>query len=106
MRRILIDNARRKKSQKRGGQQQRVPWHEDIAARPKPTDDVLAIDEALAQLETQDPQAAALVKLCFYAGLSLEEAAEVLGLARASAYRLWTYARAWLRTRLATFESE
>ncbi len=63
MRRILIDNARRKKSQKRGGRQQRVPWHEDIAARPKPTDDVLAIDEALAQLETQDPQAAALVKL-------------------------------------------
>ena len=85
MRRILIDNARRKKSQKRGGQQQRVPWHEDIAARPKPTDDVLAIDEALTQLETEDPQAAGLVKLRFYAGLSLEEAAEVLGLARASA---------------------
>jgi RNA polymerase sigma factor (TIGR02999 family) len=100
MRRILIDNARKKKSEKRGGQQQRVEWHDDIEAPAKPTDDLLAIDEALTQLAKEDAESAQLVKLRFYAGLSVEEAADVLGVARATAYRTWNYAKAWLRTKL------
>jgi len=100
MRRILIDNARKKRSEKRGGQQQRIAWHDNIAAPSKSTDDLLAIDEAIAALETVDAESARLVKLRFYAGLSVEEAGDVLGLSRASVYRLWSYAKAWLRSRL------
>jgi RNA polymerase sigma factor (TIGR02999 family) len=100
MRRILIDNARKKKSEKRGGQQRRIDWHNNIQAPEKPTDDLLAIDEALTQLAAQDAEAAQLVKLRFYAGLSVDEAADVMGLARATAYRTWNYAKAWLRTKL------
>jgi RNA polymerase sigma factor (TIGR02999 family) len=100
MRRILIDNARKKKSEKRGGKQQRVEWHDNIAASAKPTDDLLAIDDALTQLAEEDAEAAQLVKLRFYAGVSVEEAAEVMGLPRATAYRTWSYAKAWLRTKL------
>lgn len=101
MRRILIDNARRKKSDKRGGQMQRAAWNDNMEVPAKPLENVLAIDDALLQLAGQDAQAAELVKLRFYAGLSVEEAAELLGIARASAYRTWNYAKAWLRTKLA-----
>jgi RNA polymerase sigma factor (TIGR02999 family) len=100
MRRILIDNARKKKSEKRGGQKQRVEWHDNIEASVKPTDDLLAIDDALTQLAEEDAEAAQLVKLRFFAGLSVDEAADVMGLARATAYRNWTYAKAWLRAKL------
>jgi RNA polymerase sigma factor (TIGR02999 family) len=100
MRRILIDNARKKKSEKRGGQQQRVEWHDNIEAPASPTDDLLAIDQALTHLAAEDAEAAQLVKLRFYAGLSVEEAADVMGLARATAYRTWSYAKAWLRANL------
>jgi RNA polymerase sigma factor (TIGR02999 family) len=100
MRRILIDNARKKKAEKRGGQQQRAPWHDNIEAPVKPTDDLLAIDDALTLLAAEDAEAAQLVKLRFYAGLSVDEAADVMGLARATAYRTWNYAKAWLRTKL------
>jgi RNA polymerase sigma factor (TIGR02999 family) len=100
MRRILIDNARKKKSEKRGGQQRRIDWHNNIQAPAKATDDLLAIDEALTQLAAEDAEAAQLVKLRFYAGLSVDEAADVMGLARATAYRTWNYAKAWLRTKL------
>jgi RNA polymerase sigma factor (TIGR02999 family) len=100
MRRILIDNARKKKSEKRGGQQQRVPWRDNVAAPVKPMDDLLAIDEALTLLAAADAEAAQLVKLRFYAGLSVDEAADVMGLPRATAYRTWSYAKAWLRTKL------
>jgi RNA polymerase sigma factor (TIGR02999 family) len=100
MRRILIDNARRKKSEKRGGQQQRIEWHDNIEAPAKPTDDLLAIDEALNLLTAEDAEAAQLVKLRFYTGLSVDEAADVMGLARATAYRTWTFAKAWLRTKV------
>jgi RNA polymerase sigma factor (TIGR02999 family) len=100
MRRILIDNARKKKSEKRGGQQQRAPLHDNLEATVKPSDDLLAIDEALTQLTAEDAEAAQLVKLCFYAGLSVDEAADVMGIARATAYRTWNYAKAWLRTKL------
>jgi len=100
MRRILIDNARKKQSEKRGGKHQRAPLHNNIAAPANPTHDLLAIDEALTALAKEDPESAQLVKLRFYAGLSVEEAADVMGLARASAYRTWNYAKVWLRTKL------
>jgi RNA polymerase sigma factor (TIGR02999 family) len=100
MRRILIDNARRKKNEKHGGRQNRVEFHDNIEATAKPTDDLLAIDEALTQLAQEDAGSAQLVKLRFYAGLSVEEAAEAMGLPRASAYRTWNYAKAWLRTKI------
>lgn len=101
MRRILIDNARRKNSEKRGGQQNRIEFHDNLEAPAKATDDLLTVDEALTQLAQEDAESAQLVKLRFYAGLSVEEAAEVMGLPRATAYRVWSYARAWLRTKLA-----
>ena len=100
MRRILIDNARKKKSDKRGGQQQRVEWHDDLAAPQKSTDDLLAIDEALEKLAEEDAESAQLVKLRFYAGLSVEEAGAAMGMPRATAYRNWNYAKAWLRTKV------
>jgi RNA polymerase sigma factor (TIGR02999 family) len=100
MRRILIDSARRKQSEKRGGRQQRVAWHDNIAAPVAQTDDLLAIDEALMLLAGEDAEAAQLVKLRFYAGLSVEDAADLMGLARATAYRSWSYAKAWLRMKL------
>ena len=107
MRRILIDNARKKHSEKRGGQQQRVAWHDNIAAPVNPTDDLLALDEALTLLAAEDAESAELVKLRYFAGLSVDEAAEVLGLARATAYRTWTFAKAWLRTKIGpTSDSE
>jgi RNA polymerase sigma factor (TIGR02999 family) len=106
MRRILIDNARRKRSEKRGGQQQRAAFHDNIEAPVKPVDDLLAIDDALTLLAEEDAEAAQLVKLRFYAGLSVEEAADVMGLARATGYRTWSYAKAWLRAKLGTMGTE
>lgn len=106
MRRILIDNARKKKCEKRGGQQQRVEWHHDIEAPANLNDDLLAIDEALTRLAAEDAESAQLVKLRFYAGLSVEEAADVMGVARATAYRTWNYAKAWLRTKLGNGDDE
>jgi RNA polymerase sigma factor (TIGR02999 family) len=101
MRCILIDRARQRKSEKRGGQRQRLEWNDNIETPARPTDDLLAIDEALAQLTAHDAESAQLVKLRFYAGLSVEEAADLMGLARATAYRTWNYAKAWLRTKVA-----
>ena len=98
MRRILVESARRKQSLKRGGDAQRVEMSEiDLAIEP-PIEDLLSLDEALTQLAQEDPDAAEIVKLHFFAGLSLEEAGQALGLSRASAYRQWSYARAWLRS--------
>ena len=100
MRRILVENARRKKRLKHGGAGQRVDLVEaDLILEP-PAEDVLALDEVLDRLAGEDATAAELVKLHFFAGLSLEEAGKALSLSRASAYRLWTYARAWLRAAL------
>lgn len=98
MRRILIDNARKKKS---GGQRERVAWHDNVEVPAKPLDNLQAIDEALILLAQEDAEAALLVKLRFYAGLSVDEAADTMGLARATAYRTGTHAKAWLRTKLA-----
>jgi RNA polymerase sigma factor (TIGR02999 family) len=96
MRRILIDNARRKQTTKHGGSRQRVAV--DIAA-PQPEispEDLLDLDEALTKLGKEEPAKAELVKLRFFAGLTMPEVAEVLGISLATAERQWTYARTWL----------
>jgi RNA polymerase sigma factor (TIGR02999 family) len=102
MRRILVENARRKQSLKRGGRLARVDLTQvDGSERamtldPDPSD-LLALEDALSKLEREDPKAAALAKLRLFAGLSVEEAADVLSISRTSAFRDWTYARAFLQ---------
>jgi RNA polymerase sigma factor (TIGR02999 family) len=100
MRRILIDQARHKQSRRRGGGQKRLPLeHVEIAA-PEPSLDVLALDEALARFEQVDRLKADLVKLRYFAGLTVEQAAEALGISATTADRYWSYARAWLHAEL------
>jgi len=96
MRRILIENARRKHRFKRGGDQQRLDVDEAQIAIEGPSQDLLALDEALVRLEAADKTKADLVKLRYFAGLTLEQAAEVLEMSPSTAKRHWTYARAWL----------
>jgi RNA polymerase sigma factor (TIGR02999 family) len=96
MRRILIDNARRKQSEKHGGRLERQDFDDIDIEAPAPSENLLALDEALTKLEAEDPVKAQLVKLRFYAGLTEEDAASVLGLSRTSAQRYWRYAKAWL----------
>jgi RNA polymerase sigma factor (TIGR02999 family) len=98
MRRILVENARRKQRLKHGGGRERVPLQEVAAADPD--DNLLAVDEALTQLTAEDPLKAELIKLRFYAGLSVEDAADCLGISRATADRHWAFARAWLYDRI------
>ena len=99
MRRILIENARRKNAEKRGGSLRRIDL-QDVAtleeARGTPLDDLLALDDALQRFAKEEPIKAELVKLRYFAGLSIEEAAAVLGLSRATAVRYWDYSRSWL----------
>jgi len=95
MRRILVDRARRKRRAKHGGDRRRVDLDEALAVTD-PHDDLLALDEALTQLAQREPAKAELVKLRYFAGLSLEEAAACLGISRATAKRYWAVARAWL----------
>ena len=95
MRRILVENARRKRRPKHGGDRQRVALDEAQAILD-PRDDLLALDEALSRLAAQEPVKAELVKLRYFAGLTLEEAAAVLGISPATAKRYWAVARAWL----------
>ncbi|HYT92802.1 MAG TPA: ECF-type sigma factor [Gemmataceae bacterium] len=95
MRRILIENARRKQTQKRGGGLQREEL--DGIAAPEPDEELLALDEALEKLAAKDPQKARLVELRYFAGLTGEQAAEVLGISPTTADRYWAYARAWLQ---------
>jgi RNA polymerase sigma factor (TIGR02999 family) len=96
MRRILVEAARRKKRGKRGGQLVRVDLPAELLGGAGPDADVLALEEALTRLAAEDPRKAALVRLRYFAGLSLEDAADALGVSRATASRDWTYARAWL----------
>ena len=96
MRRILIENARRKGRDKHGAGLNRVSLDQIDFAATAPPAQLLAVDEALEKLAAADEQAAKLVKLRFFAGFSIEQAADVLGISRAAAYRLWTYARAKL----------
>jgi RNA polymerase sigma factor (TIGR02999 family) len=100
MRRILVDNARRKGSQKRGGDRARADFEVSDLAAPELREDLLALDEALNRLAAADPQAARLVQLRYFAGLTLAEAAQVLGVSARTADRLWAYARAWLHQAL------
>ena len=98
MRRILIEQARRKQSQKRGGGLRRVEFDGARLAAPeeRAAEDLLALDEALRQFEADDPLKARLVKLRYFAGLSLADAAEALGISAATAKRYWVYSRSWL----------
>ena len=96
MRRILVERARRKASTKHGGKKERVELQEGDLTCDAPDDDIIALDEAITRLEEEDPQKAKLVKLRYFAGLTLEQAAEALSISRATASRHWTYARAWL----------
>jgi RNA polymerase sigma factor (TIGR02999 family) len=96
MRRILVENARRKHRLKRGGEFQRVATGELEDPADAPAEDILAVDEALDLLATADAQAAQVVKLHFFAGLSFDEVAALLGISVRSAYRDWAFARAWL----------
>ena len=96
MRRILIDEARRKKRLKRGGDRCRIDLDNVDLAATASSDELIALDEALAKLETEDPTKAELVRLRYFAGLTLEQVAEILQISRATASRYWTYARAWL----------
>src|SRR5262245_15340006 len=96
MRRILIDHARRKQRVRRGGGRKRVDLPEAEVAAEAPSHDLLALDEALTRFAAADPQKAELVRLRYFAGLTLEEAAALLGISRATAARHWAYARAWL----------
>jgi RNA polymerase sigma factor (sigma-70 family) len=96
MRRILVENARRKKAEKHGGGLNRHDAAEIPIAAPEPVEDLVALDEALDRFAAIDPQKAELVKLRYFAGLTIEEAAEALGISPATAKRHWTYSRAWL----------
>jgi RNA polymerase sigma factor (TIGR02999 family) len=98
MRRILIENARRKKSLRRGGGLKRIDFNEAVLEKDNDTamDELIALDEALEKLSEKDKASSDLIKLRFFAGLTMEQAAEVLGIPRRTAERNWAYARAWL----------
>jgi RNA polymerase sigma factor (TIGR02999 family) len=100
MRRILIDNARRKLALRHGGGQQRVDILEQDIAASASDEQLLAINEALEKFAAQDRQKAELVKLRFFVGLTIEEAADILGISVPTAKRYWTYARAWLQAEI------
>ena len=100
MRRILIDNARRKRSRKHGGDRQCQDLDADALVAPEPNVDLLALDAALVRLAEHDPLKAKLVELRYFAGLTGDQAAEVLGISPSSADRHWVYTRAWLRREL------
>jgi RNA polymerase sigma factor (TIGR02999 family) len=104
MRRILVENARRKNRLRHGGERHRVELTQDLPAAAKPADDVLAVDDALNQLAVEDPSAAELVKLIYFAGLTVAQAAETLGISERTAFRNWSYARAWLYRYLSSGE--
>jgi RNA polymerase sigma factor (TIGR02999 family) len=97
MRRILIERARKKRRRIHGGDLKRRELHPDIVAAAEPNDDLLALDTALVKLAEHDPVKARLVELRYFAGLTGEEAAQILGISARTADRYWVYARAWLR---------
>lgn len=97
MRRILVDRARGKAAAKRGGEFARMELAPDLAVAPEVREDLVALDDALNQLAALHPQQAELVKLRYFAGLTLTEAAAALGLSERTAGRQWAFARAWLR---------
>ncbi len=102
MRRILVENARRKRSHKRGGGRQRLRIDELQVAAPEVDEMLLAIDEALGKLAAKDPVKAELVKLRYFGGCTMAEAADALGISKPTAERYWAYARAWLHQEVTT----
>jgi RNA polymerase sigma factor (TIGR02999 family) len=100
MRRILVENARRKRAEKHGGRYERQDLDAIDIAALAPSEDLLALDEALTKLEAEEPVKAQLVKLRYFAGLSEEDAASVLGISRATVQRHWRYTKAWLHSEL------
>jgi RNA polymerase sigma factor (TIGR02999 family) len=104
MRRILVENARRKHRLKHGGAQRRIDLDHPDLAEPAAGVDLLALDEALTKLAAQDPSRAELVNLRFFAGLTMPEAAQALGISLATAERWWTFTRTWLYAELADEE--
>jgi RNA polymerase sigma factor (TIGR02999 family) len=101
MRRILVDQARRRNAAKRGGDAQREDLHESVIATGRPMEELLAVDDLLDRLAEADPAAANLVKLRFFVGLNMSEVAEAMGISVRSAHDIWTYARTWLRQKIA-----
>ena len=106
MRRILIENARRKQRLKRGGNQQRHEFDDQMLAIEGPSDDLLALDEAINKLTEKEPLVAELVKLHYFTGLTLEQAGEILNVTRRTANRYWSFARAWLYKEVAKGDSD
>jgi RNA polymerase sigma factor (TIGR02999 family) len=100
MRRILIERARRKRRARHGGEHDRIELDEAQIVTTASADQLVILDDALSRLEIDDPVAAKVFKLRYFAGLSVEEAAEAGGISRATAYRHWTFARAWLQSRM------
>jgi RNA polymerase sigma factor (TIGR02999 family) len=100
MRRILVESARRKARLKHGGGRKQIPLDDAELPVPRDNEDVLAIDQALTRLAESDETAARLVELRFFAGMTVEESAEVLGMSVRNAYYAWDYARSWLRVEL------
>jgi RNA polymerase sigma factor (TIGR02999 family) len=100
MREILIEQARRKATSKHGGQAERVELAEGIVVIEPPADDLLALDEAIQRLQTEEPRLAEIVQLRYYTGLSIEETAEVVGASVSTVNRDWRFARAWLARQL------
>jgi RNA polymerase sigma factor (TIGR02999 family) len=96
MRRILVESARRRQALRRGGDRQQVHLDMIEPAAPRLSEDVLALNDALEKLEQKDREKAELVKIRYFAGLTMEQAAEALGISPATAHRYWNYARAWL----------
>ena len=105
MRRILVEKARRKLSLKQGGHLRRVDLDSAKAAIENPVEDLLALDEALTQFEQQWPDKAKLVKLRYFAGLTIPEASEAMGISTSTAERYWRFARAWLHSQLKSGDS-
>jgi RNA polymerase sigma factor (TIGR02999 family) len=100
MRRILVDQARRKQADKRGGGGRRISLDAVQIGLASPADELLGIDDALSRLAAEDPQSAELVQLRFFTGLSIEDAAEIVGISRSTAYEHWSYARVRLKSLL------
>lgn len=106
MRRIIIDRARHKNRSKRGGGVARVALEDHQWVTTSTPEQLLAVDECLEKLAVEDPTAAEIVKLRYFAGMTVAEAAEALGMHRATAHRHWVYARAWIRAEIQGQDSE
>ena len=102
MRRILVDHARKRQAEKRGGDAVKVDLPESLIEANVPPDELLAVHEVLEELEQEDPQVAELVKMRYFIGLTMQETADALGLKKRTAEGIWEYGRTWLRHRLRT----